>query len=496
MLLRGGETCARVAVADRAALLVDMACYFEAAKAAMQRAERSIHFLNWAFEQDTFLIPGPECTGDEGDRIGNFLKALAANKPQLDIRILCWDSAMPVAATQRFFPFADRRAFQGTRVRFVLDNKLPLGACHHQKMIVIDDKVAFCGGGDIGPDRWDTPRHLDDDPRREKTRRDHKDYDSRHEVMGIVDGDAAVMLAEIFRERWRRATGEDVPRAAATTALVWPDCVEPDFQDIAAGASRTYARWRDLPEVRETEALHLASIREAKRLIYMENQYFTSPLVAEALAVRLREADGPEVLLISTEHSPSYFDQATMDKTRFDFVAHLQAADDHGRFRAYSPVTTLGRTIIVHAKLTIVDDRLLRIGSANINNRSMGFDSECDLALEMRGEAQARRLSELRRRLVAHWLGCEEAVVGAALDELEGRWCAALDALREGGYARLRPITPGAMNAVSGFVAKHHIGDPAGAADAWRPWRRRDALRSRLAAAALDIRSVSMTPKR
>ncbi len=496
MLLRGGETCARVATAGRAALLVDMACYFEAAKAAMQSATRSIHFLNWAFEQDTFLNPGPDRTGDEGDRIGNFLKALAAAKPQLDIRILCWDSAMPVAATQRFFPFADRRAFRGTRVRFELDAKLPAGACHHQKMLVVDDRLAFCGGGDIGPDRWDTPRHLDDDPRREKTRRDHKDFDSRHEVMGLVDGDAAAMLAEVFRERWLRATGEEVAAAPAASEPAWPAGVTPDFHDASAGASRTYAAWRGHPPVRETEALHIASIRSARRLIYMENQYFTSPLIAEALAARLREPDGPEVLLISTEHSPSWFDQATMDKTRFDFVSHLQAADTHGRFRAYSPVTTLGRVIIVHAKLTIIDDRLLRIGSANINNRSMGFDSECDLALETSSAAQEARLGAIRSGLVAHWLGCPQDVVRAAVEAAGGRWCTALDALREGGFTRLRPITPGAMNAVSAFVAKHHIGDPVGAADAWRPWRRRGAIRTRLTHAQLDPGQVSLVPRR
>ncbi len=496
MLLQDGVTCARVATSGRAALLIDMEAYFKAAKAAMQAAVRSIHFLNWAFEQDTFLDPGPDCTGDEGDRIGAFLKNLVAARPELDIRILCWDSAMPVAATQRFFPFADRRAFDGTRVRFVLDNKLPLGACHHQKMIVIDDQVAFCGGGDIGPDRWDTPLHLDDDPRREKTRRDHRDFDSRHEVMGVVDGDAAVMLAEVFRERWRRATGEDLPVVPGATTPAWPEGVPPDFHNVAAGASRTYARWRDHPEVRETEALHLASIRAARRLIYMENQYFTSPVIAEALAARLRERDGPEVLLISTEHSPSYFDQATMDKTRFDFVAHLQAADAHDRFRAFSPVTTLGRTIIVHAKLSIIDDVLLRIGSANINNRSLGFDSECDLCLEMRDADHTRRLADLRLQLLAHWLGCPQDEVAGALEMSGGRWAAALDALREHGLVRLRPITPGPMNVLSGFVAKHHIGDPVAAADAWRPWRRRPALRRRLADAGLDTAGVSMTPRR
>ena len=248
--------------------------------------------------------------------------------------------------------------------------------------------------------------------------------------------------------------------------------------------------------MRETEALHLEAIRTACRLIYMENQYFTSPVIAEALAMRLREADGPEVVLISTEHSPSYFDQATMDKTRFDFVAHLQAADAHGRFRAYSPVTTLGRTIIVHAKLTIVDNVLLRIGSANINNRSMGFDSECDLALEMRDEAQATRLSELRTQLVAHWLGCSDEQVTTMLARAQGRWCPALDRLRESGLVRLRPIVPGPMNALSALVAKHHIGDPVGATDAWRPWRRRDALRQRLSAGGLSLDQVSLVPQR
>ncbi len=499
MLLKQGETCLRVARADRAALLIDMACYFEAAKVSMQGAKRSIYFLNWAFEQDTFFNPGPNGQGDDGDRIGNFLKALAEADHDLDIRILCWDSAMPVAATQRFFPFADRKAFDGSRVKFKLDNKLPLGACHHQKMIVIDDQIAFCGGGDIGPDRWDTTAHRDDDPRREKTRRDHKDFDSRHEVMGIVDGEAAVMLGEVFRDRWRRATGDVISPCRPTTSPGWPACVTPDFRGIAVGAARTHGAWGGHPEVREVEALHVASIKAAHRAIYMENQYFTSPLVAEALASRLREPDGPEVVLISTEHSPSYFDQATMDKTRFDFVSHLKTADLHQRFRAYSPVTTLGRTIIVHAKLTIIDDKLLRIGSANINNRSMGFDTECDLVLEASEEregASRSRIAALRTDLLAHWLGCSSDVVEEALGDQGGRLTSALEILRNSGYTRLRPIVPGEMNPVSALVAKHHIGDPVAPSDAWRPWRRRKALRETLAGFGFDPNQAKLVPQR
>jgi phosphatidylserine/phosphatidylglycerophosphate/cardiolipin synthase-like enzyme len=486
-MLLSPETCWRTEIASRAALLIDMEAYFDAAMDAMSRAKHCVHLLNWAFEANTFLHPGPDCTGKESDRIGNFLVALAKN-PTIDVRLLCWKSAMPVAATQHFFPFMDRRAFAGSNVKFVLDGKLPIGACHHQKMIVVDDAIAFCGGGDIGPDRWDTPAHLDDDPRREKTRRDNKDFDSRHEVMGLVDGAAAGALGELFRDRWRRATGESLEACPPIRKPRWPGTIPPAFSDIAVGLSRTNAAWRDYPEARENEALHVAAIRSAKACVYMENQYFTSPLIAAELTKRLREPDGPEVVLVSTEHSPSYFDQVTMDRTRLEFIKTLNAADRHGRFRAYSPVTTLGRTIIVHAKLTIVDDTLLRIGSANINNRSLGFDTECDLSFEAAGPgsgASRAEITRLRNKLLAHWLGCPQPSVEEAIRKAGGVG-AALEALRDGGFCRLRPIEPKPLHPLAAFIAAYHLGDPVGPRDSWRPWKRKRALRA-------EVRRVANT---
>jgi len=443
MLLSPGTTCWREERAPRAALLIDMEAYFDAAMDAMGRAKHCVHLLNWAFEASTFFHPEPGGAGKEADRIGNFLIALSKN-PDLDVRVLCWKSAMPVAATQHFFPFMDRKAFAGTKVNFVLDGKLPIGACHHQKMIVIDDAIAFCGGGDIGPDRWDTPEHLDDNPRREKTRRDNKCFDSRHEVMGLVDGAAAAALGALFRDRWERATGERIPECPPVGRPRWPGKVPSAFSDVDVGLSRTAAAWRGYLQVRENEALHIASIRAARTCIYMESQYFTSPLIAAELARRLAEPDGPEVILISTEHSPSYFDQATMDRTRLAFIQTLKSADQYKRFRIYSPVTTLGRTIIVHAKLTIVDDTLLRIGSANINNRSLGFDTECDLSFEASGPGSAANRAEiirLRNKLLAHWLGCVEPPMEDAILRT-GSVGAALEALRAGGYAGFVPSSP------------------------------------------------------
>ena len=482
MLLAPGLTCWKRETASRAALLIDMAAYFDAAMEAMSRAKHCVHLLNWAFEANTRFHPEPNGAGKASDQIGNFLVALAKN-PDLDVRVLCWKSAMPVAATQHFFPFMDRKAFAGTNVKFVLDGKLPIGACHHQKSIVIDDAIAFVGGGDIGPDRWDTPEHLDDDPRREKTRRDNKCFDSRHEVMGMVDGEAAASVGELFRERWRRATGEPLEPCPKIRKPRWPGSIPPGFADIEVGLSRTAAAWKTFPEVRECEALFVAAIRGAKAGIYMENQYFTSTLIATELAKRLKEANGPEVVLVSTEHAPSYFDRSTMDRTRIEFIKTLQAADKHGRLQVYSPVTTLGRTIIVHAKLTIVDDTLLRIGSANANNRSLGFDTECDMSFEATSAANRAEITRMRNKLLAHWLGCVETPMEAAI-AATGSVGKALEQLRMAGYCRLRPIPTEPLGPLAAFIAAYHLGDPVGPKDSWRPWKRRKAAATAAAKAA------------
>ena len=101
-----------------------------------------------------------------------------------------------------------------------------------------------------------------------------------------------------------------IERSARRLAVV-PDAavhgshVDPDFRQATIGLSRTQAPWKDFPERREGEAATLAAIAGARTSLYFENQYFTSPIVAEALAQRLQEPDGPEIVLVSTGHSPS-----------------------------------------------------------------------------------------------------------------------------------------------------------------------------------------------
>ena len=481
-LLLQEATCWRKAPSNRVAFLVDNSAYFAAIRAAIRQAKKSVLIVGWAFDPRTRLRPGPDPEENAPDEIGNLLIGLAEANPELDVRILVWKSALPISASQDFFPHRARKWFKGTPVRFMLDASVPFGACHHQKIVVVDDKVAFSGGGDISVDRWDTPAHLDDDPRRMMPSGDC--HDPRHEVMMMVDGPAAVMLGDMARARWMRATNKSVPPPEPSEGDPWPVWLAPDLHQAEVAVARTEPKWRKCPEVREIEALHIEAIRQARHAIYLENQYFTSPVIGEALAARLQQEDGPEVVVISTEHSPSYFDQMTMDKTRAKLLARLREADKYGRFRAYCPRTRDGKTIIVHSKVAIIDDRLVRIGSANLNNRSAGFDTECDMVIEASTPQQRSAINDLRARLIGHFLNLSVTQLEALARE--GGLVGAMDLLQAASEGRLQKLEPAALSPFFRLVARYHLGDPMDAADSWRPWLRDGRLRREMQEAGLS----------
>lgn len=460
--------------APRAAVLVDVADYYTALRDALAKAKRSVHFLNWAFETRTRLNP----EGESYLRLGQILRGLAADG--IDVKVLCWRAALPVALSQDGYPHRNIAVFAGSGVRFVLDGTTPYGACHHQKVVVIDDALAFCGSADLALDRWDTSEHLDRDFRRRRPR-SRRFFANRREAMALVDGAPAAALAELFRARWRHATGETLPPPAPVSMAAWPDGLEPNFTDVAVGIARTAPGWRGAPEIRESEMLTLASIAAAKRTIYMENQYFTSPPAAEALAERLAEADGPEVVLVSTGHAPHWFDRMTMDRARVGFIRRMIRADLHGRLQIMSPLTRGGAPIIVHDKLALIDDDFVRVGSSNLNNRSTGFDTECDLAFRLESAANRAAAAALRNRMVGQWFGLAQGEIAEAVRR-EGRLSAALDSLLGQGLGGLKPIRPKLLGPASRFIAAFHLGDPVGPADSFRPLLRQRRLEARVGA--------------
>jgi uncharacterized membrane protein YdjX (TVP38/TMEM64 family) len=173
----------------------------------------------------------------------------------------------------------------------------------------------------------------------------------------------------------------------------------------------------------EIEPLYTDAIAAARQAIYIENQYLTSHSIGEALARRLAAPEGPEIVIVLPRQTGGWLEQQTMDVLRSRQVNKLREADRHNRLRIYYP--RLGAAdeagLMVHAKLMIVDEQLLLIGSANLSNRSMGLDSECNLALEAGEDEELREvISRLRSQLLAEHLGVETTAVDSALAAGDG----------------------------------------------------------------------------
>lgn len=461
-ILRPGETCWRLARADRLAVIVDAAGYFAAAKAAILQARHSVFLIGWDFDLRIGLErrdPRP----DVPDELGAFLAHIVETRPDLRIFVLRWDLAFLRNPFRATIPLKIMDWISGQRLQLRADHEHPAGACHHQKIVVIDDSVAFCGGIDMTTRRWDTPAHADEDPDRADP--GVEGYDPWHDATTCLEGEAARVLGELARERWRRATGEVVPPPPSRTPC-WPADLAPDFTDVEVGIARTEPLYGDAqPEIREIEALYLAAIAAARRTIYLETQYFASRRIVSALMERLREPDGPEVVVINPRTADGWLEEEVMGAARALLLADIAEADRHGRFALYTPVTAGGTDIYVHAKVLVIDDTLLRVGSSNVNNRSMGFDTECDLAVAVgRDDPRAGALREtirgIRSRLVAEHLGIEPAELDAELAREDGSLLRVVERLRTRGGRTLVPFEPPAINDAEIVMARSRVLDP------------------------------------
>ncbi|MXP64210.1 phospholipase [Roseomonas sp. M0104] len=474
-LLEPGETCWAIERANRFAVIIDGADYFRAAKSAILKARHHVLLIGWDFDARVALEPEPEQQTLPGpNRIGRFLNWIARERPDLRVRILKWDLGFLRTLGRGETPFFLLNWLIGRKIRLKLDGAHPTGAAHHMKLMVIDDTLAFCGGIDMTVGRWDTRAHRKDCQARQTPH--GSPLGPWHDATTCADGPLARRLAELARERWQRATGERL-EAPPLDNDPWPDGLEPDFRDAQIGIARTLAAFKDYPQVCEIEALTFRAIAAARRTLYIESQYFASRRVAEAIAARLREPDGPEVVIINPDSADGWLEAKAMDSARSRLLRLVQRADRHGRFRVYYPVNEAGQPIYVHAKILCVDDALLKIGSANLNNRSLGFDTECDVAIEAAASAdpaQARAfILRQRNELLAEHLGRSTDAVAAALEAAEGSLIGALDALNT-GPKRLVPLQPSPLTADEEIIAESDLVDPE------RPASLRHEVRARL----------------
>jgi phospholipase D1/2 len=463
-MLVEGETCWRLAKADRLAVIVDAAGYFAAAKAAILKARHTVFLIGWDFDLRIRLEPGHD--SDVPDELGTFLTHVVRHRPDLRIFVLRWDLSFLKFPFRGALPLKVIDWLVGKRIDFHLDHEHPSGACHHQKIVVIDDALAFCGGIDMTLYRWDTPAHPDEDPRR-VTPAGHQ-YPPWHDATTCLEGEAARVLGDLARERWRRAVGEVIPPSPPDRSRrpLWPETVQPDFTGVEVALARTEPLYGESqPEIREIEKLYLAAIRSARRTLYIETQYLASFRLVSALIERLKEEDGPEIVVINPKSATGWLEEEVMGAARAVLLGDLRKADRHDRFRIFTPVTEGGQDIYVHAKVVVVDDMFLRVGSSNVNNRSMGLDTECDLALEVHSgqpdpAGLRRKIEDIRNRLVSEHLGVAQAVFEAVLREEAGSLIRAIERLQRPEGRSLAPFEPPELTETEAAVARKGLLDP------------------------------------
>jgi phosphatidylserine/phosphatidylglycerophosphate/cardiolipin synthase-like enzyme len=433
-VLRAGQNCWRVARAGRATVLVDACAYYERLAQVLRRARRSILIIGWDFDGRIRLCPHHEAC----EPLGDVLRALVEARPALEVRVLVWSAAV-VHASDNPLPLLMGAPWEDhPRISVRLDTKHPLYASHHQKIVVIDDVIAFCGGIDLTAERWDTCGHDADDPLRVMP--DGKAYHPVHDVQMAVDGEAARIVGEVARERWRVATGETLPPVTGEEPI-WPDDLTPDFTDTSVAIARTAPEYEGRPAVHEIAALTGDLLGAARHTIYIENQYLTASRVRRVLENSLAARNGPEIVAVIRRASPGMLERLVMSNNRDRLIRRLRQADRHNRLRVVYPVVKGKESpceVYVHSKVLIVDDTVLRIGSANLNNRSMGLDTECDLVLEAETEAHRKAILGVRDRLLAEHLGVTPEAVAESV-AARGSLIRTIDALNRNGRG-LRPF--------------------------------------------------------
>lgn len=423
-LLVTGSTCWQKVSARRLTIIQDAGPTFAAIASAIEAAHSTVFILGWDIDSRTVLRPSANHP-QEGLRLLPLLCQRLEREPQLNIFVLVWDFSVIYLWEREPRP---RRQFGKAhpRLHFALDGDHATGASHHQKIVVVDDDIAFIGGIDLTLHRWDTPAHRPVDVRRVDSR--GALYGPFHDVHAAVSGPAAAALGQLARARWNAGRWRSHAPAAVVTnqaahdtrdASAWPRDLPVDAINMEVALSRTFLQ-RGTPPVREIEALTTRAIARAQRWIYAENQYLTSGVVRRALGQRLSEKNGPEVILLLPEVESGWMEQSSMGILRTQVLAYLLRKDRWGHLRLLTPMVSDGeeiRRVSVHAKVLVVDDVLGKVGSSNFSSRSLGLDSECDLAVEAYDAASTAFVASVRNRLLAEHLGLATAEIAQRLTE-------------------------------------------------------------------------------
>lgn len=417
-IFKTSHNCWMLPEANRIGLLIDGANYYGALRKTLLKAKKSVFIVGWDIDSRIRLIGNTAPEDGAPEHLREFLEFLVDRNPELRIHVLLWDFSVLYSLEREPVPTLNLAWSTPPQIEVCLDDVVPLGSSHHQKMVIVDGNVAFCGGLDLTNNRWDTREHDAEN----SIRVDPADvaYGPFHDMQCIVDGDAATAFAELIHKRWKRAACRE-PFQPETENDPWPDGVEPIFENHQIAIARTIPPLGDRQGVHEIQQLHIDMINVAKTTIYLENQYFASDVIAKALVARLKEHPALEAIMITSKEPHGFLEAHSMASGRQRFMKHFEDQELLDRVRLLYPRvpngSDEGQEVQIHAKLTIIDDQFFRVGSANINNRSMGTDSECDIALEASSDVDRKQIVAVRNDLLAEHLGLTSDQVAAGIEQ-------------------------------------------------------------------------------
>lgn len=442
------STCWKTSALEDARVLVDADDYYASFVRVALSARRYLYLTGWQFDTQARLVrPEPGAALEHPAELMPFLSYLCDRTPSLDVFVTAWDYSLVYALEREWLQKLKFDFSSHERVHFRFLDHPEGGGSHHQKLVVVDGEVAFVGGLDLCDQRWDTRAHTPGDERRVDV--GGKPYKAFHDVQVALSGPVVADLCELFRQGWQRAGGEGrLPHEGADDGARATQPLEVSFQGrglpLAArrvAVSRTELVEVGQPVIGEIQALLERAIHQAEQLIYVENQYFTSRAIAQALTERLAAPDRSKLVIVMVM-------PAGADSPKEDFVLGnrqravrrvvAEVARRHGHeFRLLMSVDPdhpeEAPATFVHSKLLIVDDEMLTIGSANLTNRSMRVDRELNVSFETRLEPpeDAARLRHdiraLRASLIAEHAGYDDPAPFLSIDGLIARIDAACD---------------------------------------------------------------------
>jgi phosphatidylserine/phosphatidylglycerophosphate/cardiolipin synthase-like enzyme len=337
-------------------ILIDGASFLPRLAEELARAESHIHIVGWYLSTELALVR-------EKERL-LLLDLLEELAREVEVRVLLWAGApLPLFRPSRADVRDVAKRLRGVGVHVALDAKERPLHCHHEKLAVVDDRVASVGGIDLtsfNGDRYDSSAH----PWRPAL--------GWHDASALVRGPVVADVAEHFRFRWQEIVGEELP-GAATPA----DAGKHELQLVQTIPEKVY-RARSHGSFRILES-YVRALSSAERLIYLESQFLWSPELVEILVAKLRRPPRDDFRIVAV--LPARADSGN-DDSRGQVGVLVDADAGAGRFLAcalYARNGAVREPIYVHAKIGVIDDRWLTIGSANLNEHSLFNDSEVNL---------------------------------------------------------------------------------------------------------------------